>query len=1598
MESHILNMYHQAPYRSIGHKIMRSTSESLSSESSCNQNSPEYSQNQQTSQYEDESNEGEYWNHSESHRVWSQNQNVNITQSNQDTSIDEDENIEIQEVSIDDKNSDSNDQMDLLEAENMEENSLVEGDDYDVIQVFAVDPDLDLEASSDEEQDYSINEDAIESDDGEYLIPEDTTRNESHLKHDNQSNNICQDSLGINFDTPVVSNVDEYFIKENEKHILEVKDEPVVKDVDEYFIKDNKEPEPEPESPNVDDFFVKEKLPEETDFRISKTVPNVNEFFVIDSSTAVKEQEIEEIDDENADPVAEVSINESDLEVLPNIEDLKRYLLEDMPYTKLKNAQKACSVSLPHSPMHNICMDIDAKTCLSFEDLNLDLSDLTFESDKEKSGTSVKSDDLPRTLTEEDVNSFLITDKAGSKEVVKNEDDFNPQDMDIDRPVDSIISNVDPASPIAIPDIKRTSTPIPAPNVLEFCIEKTSVKKEPDIKVEVDDFVDVESCNDAVIPVLEANNLNSLLEQFEATEKLNIKHREPIVNVSEPKVKSYTNLTSGMRLQDAGVQLNKTKMRQILMPSKVNTVIRRSPSPVHSDHDYCSSKKRHSLPNLKGGQSLLKPEVLSSNSRILNSRHRSCKNKKVVYHLSSDDESESSDAKKNKIIINNRASDDSDIKTNKKSSIKLSVKPSVNSNHRKKISQNHNISNDSGIDKSNGSVMVKNACKASDTPCSQNSNGSIKLTIKNKSEVIIKNCDARDIHKDTAIEKPKTSSSCSSSLNKIPTNINNVKSVESLDRNKNKDVSCVDKHVLNVKQEVNSKPEHFYAALFSNKHDVQVPLSIDVKTEIKTNDEENKVTVDIPTVTEIEQPLKKKKLNLQEYKLRRGVSSNNSSAQVSPEAIFPDIPCNLNFDKDFKIAIHQGPATNVLIPKEHANAEVSKTIFDPIREASRKILMNNKKQKAEAMRKRDEDIVMSKIPKVENLELQPLISDAEMMKIVGMTSEVLPMPIATPIREEKIQQPKDYDEIVLVSIGTNTEEHLFQQVEKVSESKKRKSESPQTESKSTINFKIKKSDHVLKHNVFDSVKNHRSPADDKNRSDTKIDTERFKDITATLKSVEKQVEPKILSNSLFASIQDVVMKKAPTTAASTSNGEHKPYKLNSPSDKREVFKYTKTTIVREYDTSADHGEDKVILHLEKNRKKPGHITINIQTDSTSEFADLAKIVDKVIRKEPSASPRKRNDSDMSMSSEGSPVRTKKVPNVTPTKSDDRVAAVKPRTETRRQTEQSQCKEKRSRSRDRYDVKYRRSRSHSRGHRRKRSPSRNRSRSRGRYRRYRRSDSPYRRKRRSRTRSPYRSTRRSPSVRRDYRSNRSRSRSKHVDQNKSRSPVPKKRPSPQYNVNNNEKKPAKSLTPPLRKPTVSESSESSTSSSSSSSSSSSASSKSRRSCSSFRKDDTYRAKSYRSSFSSEDRESNTPVEERRIVFVGRLEKDVTKTALRAQFVKFGPVSEVRLHSKEDGTRYGFVTFQRPRDAWSAVEAASSFPQYDVGFGGRRAFCRQSYADLDGLEAKYTESAFHGQAALPIRRNDDMSFEQMLLDIKKKLNKRKGDKNRNDENTA
>lgn len=86
-----------------------------------------------------------------------------------------------------------------------------------------------------------------------------------------------------------------------------------------------------------------------------------------------------------------------------------------------------------------------------------------------------------------------------------------------------------------------------------------------------------------------------------------------------------------------------------------------------------------------------------------------------------------------------------------------------------------------------------------------------------------------------------------------------------------------------------------------------------------------------------------------------------------------------------------------------------------------------------------------------------------------------------------------------------------------------------------------------------------------------------------------------------------------------------------------------------------------------------------------------------------------------------------------------------------------------------------------------------------------------------------------------------------------------------------------------------------------------------------------------------------------MYVGRLESTASKEDLQQKFQPYGKIVKITLHVKANGSRYGFVTFEKPQHAYDAIDACGTDPNlrnYDVSFGGRRAFCRTQYADLDG----------------------------------------------------
>ncbi|XP_044069078.1 peroxisome proliferator-activated receptor gamma coactivator-related protein 1 [Siniperca chuatsi] len=93
-----------------------------------------------------------------------------------------------------------------------------------------------------------------------------------------------------------------------------------------------------------------------------------------------------------------------------------------------------------------------------------------------------------------------------------------------------------------------------------------------------------------------------------------------------------------------------------------------------------------------------------------------------------------------------------------------------------------------------------------------------------------------------------------------------------------------------------------------------------------------------------------------------------------------------------------------------------------------------------------------------------------------------------------------------------------------------------------------------------------------------------------------------------------------------------------------------------------------------------------------------------------------------------------------------------------------------------------------------------------------------------------------------------------------------------------------------------------------------------------------------------------IEERRVVYVGRIQGTMTQKELKERFSLFGEIEDCTLHFRDHGDNYGFVTYYDTKDAFTAIENGSKLRKpdelpFDLCFGGRRQFCKTSYSDLD-----------------------------------------------------
>nr|XP_029522788.1 peroxisome proliferator-activated receptor gamma coactivator 1-alpha-like isoform X5 [Oncorhynchus nerka] len=116
------------------------------------------------------------------------------------------------------------------------------------------------------------------------------------------------------------------------------------------------------------------------------------------------------------------------------------------------------------------------------------------------------------------------------------------------------------------------------------------------------------------------------------------------------------------------------------------------------------------------------------------------------------------------------------------------------------------------------------------------------------------------------------------------------------------------------------------------------------------------------------------------------------------------------------------------------------------------------------------------------------------------------------------------------------------------------------------------------------------------------------------------------------------------------------------------------------------------------------------------------------------------------------------------------------------------------------------------------------------------------------------------------------------------------------------------------------------------------------------------------------------EERRVVYVGRLRSDSTRTELKRRFEVFGEIEECAVNLRDDGDNFGFITYRYTCDAVAALENGhtlrrSNEPQFELCFGGQKQFCKSNYTDLDSHSDDFDPASTKS-------KYDSMDFDSLL----------------------
>ncbi|XP_055524105.1 serine-rich adhesin for platelets [Wyeomyia smithii] len=677
-----------------------------------------------------------------------------------------------------------------------------------------------------------------------------------------------------------------------------------------------------------------------------------------------------------------------------------------------------------------------------------------------------------------------------------------------------------------------------------------------------------------------------------------------------------------------------------------------------------------------------------------------------------------------------------------------------------------------------------------------------------------------------------------------------------------------------------------------------------------------------PTSTKTETPVKtKKKLNLQEYKKRREIPTEESvlpavvpagsSSTISSSSCVSTISISSS-NEELRLTMDLLGGTDEQ-QSVHMTAR-NLAPLDPISAAKLKALRMQQLKKEAAIKSTEAKIIPKTVPTIVPLaEITSIKFDDH----------------GNPIHYDKnAQQSKteakwheDYEEIIIVSMGCNTD--------------------------LTIDPRKTKQETVR-------IKNASTELPEKSIAKSEL----LSNITDTIKRCQSSGPTIISSSSLISSIHEMVIKKkssdkltigggqanlqgSPNIGGSPTNSfsPGKPEKAGGSYDQKSPsFDYDETQLRQTVPTAKqkpiEHGEDKIIMHLRKDRQRVQGVSVAIQTLPLEQFSEL-KTLSPLKHQERQRTTSRNSCGSIRRSRSRQPDerdRSRRVYRRRRSRSSSCETEIRNRSVNSYRNESKHCSSRRSRSR--CSSAWRKSRSCSRS---RYCSKRSRSRS-------------YR-CRESVSSERHSRHRRRDRCRRDRKGRRQTSRSD-----------------------------------------SSSFSDSSRSSYSRSRSRSTRSRSSSRSCSRVRAMQQQR---------NEYRRPAAVSPERKIVYVGRLEPELKRDDLKRKFMQFGRIKQVTVHYKESGAKYGFVTFEKPQDAYKAIDASGSNPNlcgYDVSFGGRRAFCRTEYADLDGDLSLDQEPipylAPDGSLLLtpnPLsvlpRKDEPETFEDMLKKLKKEISAKK-----------